>query len=313
MHRHFCLDIGGSFLKLAIGEDRGLREIESVVTPSDYTSFLDRVATLLVSSGLQPGDRVGVSIAGSIDSETAAIRAAQLPFLAHVRFAPDLSSMLAERLGAALTTPIVVENDADCFAMAEAHFGAGRNAENVFAIILGTGVGGAQVYRGALLRGFGGTAGEWGHGPFIQKQDLALPGTAPQFACACGQKGCINTIGGARGLEALHAAAGNAVRDSKAIIEGWSAGDATCGATMVSYVSLLSDALALTLNITGAQIVPVGGGLSNARALLQAIEAEVQRKVLLPRPEPFVVRGETGHNGGLWGIHAQLLGLDAAR
>ena len=313
MHRHFCLDIGGSFLKLAIGEGRALGEIVSVVTPADYKTFLDRVATLLMSAGLEPGDRIGVSIAGSIDAQTSAIRAAQLPFLGHVRFAPDLCATLAERLAAPLTTPIVIENDADCFAMAEAHFGAGRNAENVFAIILGTGVGGAQVYRGGLVRGFGGTAGEWGHGPFIQKHDLSLPGAVPQFACACGQKGCINTIGGARGLEALHVAAGNGFADSKAIVEGWSAGDAACRATMVSYVSLLSDALALTLNITGARIVPVGGGLSNAQPLLQAIEAEVQRKVLLPRPEPFIVRGETGHNGGLWGIHAQLLDLEDAR
>ena len=311
MDRHFCLDIGGSFIKLAIGEGRDLHEVDSAPTPAEYQAFLSRTVAMLLTAGLQPQDRVGVSIAGSIDSHTDAIKAAQLPFLSHVRFVPDLASRLAERLSTPLARPILVENDADCFAMAEAHFGAGRKADNVFAIILGTGVGGAQVYRGMLLRGFGGTAGEWGHGPFIQKQDLSLPGSVPQFACACGQKGCINTIGGARGLEALHAAAGNTFCNSREIVSGWSAGDAACSRTIATYVAALSDALALTLNITGAQIVPVGGGLSNATDLLNAIAAEVQRKVLLPRPEPFIVKGETGQNGGLWGIHAQLLGMGA--
>jgi N-acetylglucosamine kinase len=313
MTRHFCLDIGGSYIKLAIGEGDSLSEIGSAPTPSDYGTFLSRTAGMLIDAGLAPRDRVGIAIAGSIDTGTAAIGAAQLPFLANVRFAPDLASSLAGKLGAPLGSPIIVENDADCFAMAEAHFGAGRGADNVFAIILGTGVGGAQVYRGELLRGFGGSAGEWGHGPFLQKQDPSLPAYVPQFACACGQKGCINTIGGARGIEALHAAAGNALADSRAIVDGWTAGDPACGATMAAYVSLVSDALALTLNITGARIVPVGGGLSQAPALLAALGSALQGKVLLPRPEPVIVRGETGHNGGLWGIHAQLLSMKAAR
>ncbi|WP_419907642.1 ROK family protein [Hoeflea sp.] len=307
MCKIFCLDIGGSFIKLGVSGADGLAETASISSPSDYDTFLDRLATLLLSEGIGPQDRLGISIAGSIDAENGSVHAAQLPFLASVNLAADLEAAIGTRMGAALKESIRVENDADCFALAEATFGAGRSYENVFAIILGTGVGGAQVYRGDLVRGFGGSAGEWGHGPFIQKQDPSAPGFVPQFACACGQKGCINTVGGARGLEAMHAASGNPLSESKTIIDGWAGGDAACTATVSSYVSLLSDALAITLNITGAQIVPVGGGLSNALILLSAIDSEVQRKVLLPRPTPLVVKGQTGHNGGLWGIYAQLM------
>ena len=307
MTRHFCLDIGGSFIKLGIGQDTGLAEIASVPTPADYEGFVARTVETLEGAGLQAQDRVGISIAGSIDAANGTIHAAQLPFLARVDFAADLGTALAGRLGAGLSAPILVENDADCFAMAEAHFGIGRGFDNVFAVILGTGVGGAQVYQGRLLRGFGGTAGEWGHGPFVQKQDPAASDFIPQFACACGQKGCINTIGGARGLEALHAATGNSLADSRQIVDGWAVGDPACSATVAAYVGVLSDALALTLNITGAQIVPIGGGLSSAAELLSAIDAEVRRKTLVARSQPVVIKGETGQNGGLWGIHAQLL------
>ncbi|MEX3011001.1 ROK family protein [Hoeflea sp. TYP-13] len=307
MKRNFCLDIGGSFIKLGIGEGNDLEEIASAPTPSHYEAFLARTVETLLTGGLRPGDRLGISIAGSIDADNGSVHAAQLPFLAGVSFAGDLGTALAELLAEPMHDGIVVENDADCFAMAEAHFGAGRGFDNVFAVILGTGVGGAQVYRGQLLRGFGGTAGEWGHGPFIQKQDPSVPGFVPQFACACGQKGCINTIGGARGLEAMHAAAGNPLLDSRQIVDGWAGGDPACSATITAYVSVLSDALALTINITGAQIVPVGGGLSNASALLSAIDSEVRGKTLLARSKPLVIEGQTGQNGGLWGIHAQLL------
>ena len=307
MSKIYCLDIGGSYVKLGTGNGNDLRETDAIATPTQYGAFLDRTTGLMVSAGFGPKDRLGVSIAGSIDAGNGSVHAAQLPFLAGVDFAADLEAALGARLGAPLRDAIRVENDADCFALAEATFGAGRGFENVFAAILGTGVGGAQVYRGELIRGFSGSAGEWGHGPFIQKQEPGIPGFVPQFACACGQKGCINTIGGARGLEAMHAAAGHPLCDSKAIIDGWTAGDTACTATVASYVSLLSDALALTLNITGAQIVPVGGGLSNAPALLSAIDGEVRHKVLRPRPEPVVIKGQTGRNGGLWGIYALLL------
>ncbi|MCP5000216.1 MAG: ROK family protein [Hyphomicrobiales bacterium] len=307
MKRHFCLDIGGSFIKLGIGKDDSLAEVDAVPTPASYDAFLARTVDTLMAGGLQADDRVGISIAGSIDADNGSIHAAQLPFLANVGFAPELGSALTARLGEPLHAEIAVENDADCFAMAEAHFGVGQGFDNLFAIILGTGVGGAQVYHGQLLRGYAGTAGEWGHGPFIQKQDPSMPGYVPQFACACGQKGCINTIGGARGLEALHAAAGNPLADSRKIVDGWSDGDPACSATIASYVSVLSDALALTLNITGAQIVPVGGGLSSASDLLSVIDGEVRRKTLQARNKPMVIEGQTGQNGGLWGIHAQLL------
>ncbi|MDA4847991.1 ROK family protein [Hoeflea poritis] len=307
MSKIYCLDIGGSFIKLATGNGDDLQEVEAVATPPEYGAFIDRTADLLAAAGIGPRDRLGVSIAGSIDVDNGSVHAAQLPFLASVDFGSDLGAAIGVRLGTPLKSAIRIENDADCFALAEATFGAGRTFDNVFAIILGTGVGGSQVYRGELIRGFGGSAGEWGHGPFIQKQDPSTPGFVPQFACACGQKGCINTMGGARGLEAMHAAAGNPLRDSKAIIDGWAGGDTACTATVASYVSLLTDALAVTLNITGAEIVPVGGGLSSATALISAIDSGVRHKVLRPRPEPLVIRGQTGQNGGLWGIYAQIL------
>ncbi len=306
--RNFCLDIGGSFIKLGIGNAQTLNEIGSVPTPTDtYRAYIGSIVDLLLSNGFANPDRLGISITGVIDRDKGAVNSAQLPFLASVNFCKDLASALRQENSGLVANPIIIENDADCFAIAEATHGAGRGFDNVFAIILGTGVGGAQIYQQNLIRGFGGSSGEWGHGPFVQNQDGTLPDFIPQIACTCGQKGCVNTIGGARGLEAIHRTSGKQKLNSQQIIDGWAAADADCSRTVARYVSIVGNALALTLNITGAQIVPAGGGLSNAPALLEALNHDVQGKILQPRPDPLIVKGTFGKNGGLWGINALLL------
>ena len=308
MSRNFCLDIGGSFIKLGIGSGQELTEIGSTPTPgTDYQRFLESLTQTLVSGGMNAADRLGLSIAGSIDADSGAIRAVQLPFLATVDLIADLRDRLTRQFGRPPQHEVVAQNDADCFALAEACFGSGRDRDNVFAIILGTGVGGAQVYRKRLVSGFAGTSGEWGHGPFVQRQDPVNPEFVPRIACSCGQSGCINSVGGARGLEAIHLATASERIDSRQILSGWASGEATCGRSVRALVSILSDALAVTLNVTGAEVVPVGGGLSTADQLLNALNEATQRKVLHPRPDPLLVKGQFGKNGGLWGIHARML------
>lgn len=308
MPRHFCLDIGGSFIKLGVAEAKTLEQLVERPTPADSLgNFVDDVIQMLMSCGMTAADRLGISITGTIDNSNGAIHAAHLPYLAQANLAVDLAEGLKSKLGTSLQHDIVIQNDADCFALSEARFGAGKNKDNVFAIIIGTGIGGAQVYRGQLIAGFNGAAGEWGHGPFVQRQDPSLPGYVPQLACTCGQSGCINTVGGARGLEAIHVSREQRMLDSRQIVEGWKSGDTSCGRSISTYLSIVSDALSIAINITGAEIVPVGGGMSGAGALLDALNSAVQKKVLLRRPDPLLVKGNLGENGGLWGIHARLM------
>lgn len=307
MPRHYCVDIGGSFIRLAVGEGPTLSRIAERPTPIDnLTGFLDGVTETVLAGGMSAIDRLGLSITGRVDACTGTVHAAHLPFLADIDLAAHLGDVLGRALGQPLQHEIMVHNDADCFALAEARFGTGKGHDNIFAIIIGTGIGGAQVYRNRLIRGFGGAAGEWGHGPFIQNQDPSSRQYLPQIACSCGQSGCINTVGGARGLEAIHLFRNREDLNSQQIIEGWISGDEACRLSVTCYISIVSDALAVALNITGADIVPVGGGMSGADALLGALNRAVQHKVLLPRPDPLLVRGKLSENGGLWGIHARL-------
>ena len=111
---------------------------------------------------------------------------------------------LARELGEVLQRPVIAHNDADCFA-AEALAGSGKGHKVVFGAILGSGVGGGLVADGRIITGQNGLTGEWGHGPITLTEVTLTHGRVRvPPACPCGQTGCLDTYGGARGLETLH-------------------------------------------------------------------------------------------------------------
>ena len=89
---------------------------------------------------------------------------------------------LQRDLEALLARPVRLANDANCLALSEATDGAGAGADVVFAVILGTGVGGGLVVRGALLAGANGLAGEWGHNPLPWPRRRRCPRRSPATA-----------------------------------------------------------------------------------------------------------------------------------
>ncbi|WVT73320.1 ROK family protein [Sinorhizobium chiapasense] len=296
-----CFDIGGSAIKGAIVHSRDrIFPLPRRTTPLDnFRQFVQVLESVLDEAGGHP-DCVAISITGVIDPETRRIKCANIPCI-------DGRELVAE-LEAALHLPVKIANDADCFALAEAGAGAGRGHRIVFGAILGTGVGGGLVIDGRLINADGGFAGEWGHGPAIAAQAGYPPIAIPAYDCGCGQKRCVDTVGGARGLERLHQTAHGKTLSSHEIIEAWRAGDAEAKRTVELLVDLVSSPLALVINITGATIVPVGGGLSNSEELLAEIDGAVRSRILRQFDRPLVVRGECRVEPGL--IGAALLGLE---
>ncbi|WDZ76693.1 ROK family protein [Ensifer adhaerens] len=295
-----CFDIGGSAIKGAIVHARDrIFPLPRRATPlTNFRQFVQVLESVLDEAGGHP-DCVAISITGVIDPETRRIKCANIPCI-------DGRELVAE-LEAALHLPVRIANDADCFALAEAGAGAGRGHRIVFGAILGTGVGGGLVIDGRLINADGGFAGEWGHGPAIAAEAGNPPIAIPAYACGCGQKRCVDTVGGARGLERLHQTAHGKTLSSHEIIEAWKAGDADAKRTVELLVDLVSSPLALVVNMTGTTIVPVGGGLSNSEELLAEIDRTVRSRILRQFDRPLVVPGECRVEPGL--IGAALLGL----
>lgn len=278
-----AFDIGGSRIRAGLWDGVALRPMGEAPTPvSDTEAFIGCLARLAKGSGARG---LAISIAGVVDPASGIGIVANIPAIDGLAIGPMLQ--------AATGLPALVLNDADCFALAEACQGAGRSHATTFGIILGTGVGGGLVIGGRLVSGAGGYAGEWGHGPVI-KGAYALP-------CGCGQLGCIDTIGGARGVERLHKMTTGQTATSETVLQAWQAKDSAAMATMALWRDLISGPLAMVVNVVGATSVPVGGGLSRAPGLVEYLDAALRAGVLRAPAGPLAVPAECGADAGLLG------------
>lgn len=295
-----CFDIGGTAIKGAgAWSVDDVRPVARRQTPiHDFEAFVGVLKSVIEEIGETP-DRVALSIAGIIDPDTERAVIANIP-CAHGR-------LLKADLEAALGLPVLIANDADCCALAEYGAGAGRGHRVVFGAILGTGVGGGLVINGKLINSEGGFAGEWGHGPVAATRAGNPPVELPRFTCGCGLDGCVDAIGSARGMEKLHRHLAGTEMKAEEILDAWQAGDEAAARTIDIYVDILSGPLALVINMTGATIVPVGGGLSNSTPLLAALDQAVRNRILRKFQRPLVVKAECEIEPGLVG--AAVLGL----
>ena len=191
------LDLGGSKIEgILLGP--GAKELARyrVATPrDDYAATIAAIVDLTarLMQGIAPGAKIGIAVPGSISPLTGLMQNANSTWLNGRPFDRDLA--------VALSTPVRLANDANCFALSEAIDGAGENARTVFGVILGTGCGGGIVVNGRLLDGPRGIGGEWGHNPLPWATSDEYPG--PQ--CWCGRKGCLETWVSGPGMAADHA------------------------------------------------------------------------------------------------------------
>ena len=150
------IDLGGTQLRLAAVNSSGALATEVFVattgvdvTTDDLMRELQRMWSQLSHQTIRAG---GVGITGVIRQQ----RLTASDFLPHL-VAHDLSALFSAALG---NIPVKIENDARCFLLAEARFGAGRGARNACGITLGTGAGGAVMVNGELITGANAEAGE---------------------------------------------------------------------------------------------------------------------------------------------------------
>lgn len=295
-----CLDIGGSGIKGAVAHSPSQIDVLGRLrTPlDDFETFAGAIGEILGLSPAPAGSTVAIAITGVIDPSTGVIKCANIPCIDGRTLAADLSARLQRS--------VVIGNDADLFALAEAGAGAGRGHAIVFGVILGTGVGGGLVIDGKVVTGPGGYAGEWGHAPVAATRVLDPPVELPRLACGCGQQGCVDTLGGARGLERLHRHLGGSSSNSVEIVADWEAGDPAASRTIDAFMEIVAAPLALVVNVVGAGSVPVGGGLAKSRALVDRLDREVRARILRKTTAPLVVSAALAVEPGLVG--AAILG-----
>lgn len=282
------LDIGGSYIVAAdIDTELVPLDVTRIRTPChDFDEFCLAIESLL-GNDTAP---VGIAIPALLHPVSGQATSANIPCINNRSLAAELSMRFAR--------DIHLINDANAFALAEATVGSGAGHSVVFAAILGTGVGGALVVEGRLLTGAHGTAGEWGHSPATT---LHCNIELPLARCGCGQLGCIDTLGSARGLERLYRHLAGKSLDSIDILHLWQNGDAIAQTTLKLYIDIVGGALAMVVNLLGPSIIPVGGGLANDISLIQALDAAVRARTLFKYDQPLLVAASQGPEPGLIG------------
>lgn len=266
------VDLGGTKIE-AVALDESGREVvrRRVPTPAgNYEAILAAIVDLVATVEAEAGPAlrmVGVGTPGAISPFTGLMKNSNSSALN--------GRPLDRDLAAALGRPVALRNDADCFALSEARSGAGTDADPVFGVILGTGVGGGIVVGGRAITGPNRITGEWGHNPLPWPRPDELPGPR----CYCGKSGCVETFLSGPGFARDHERHTGDRLDPPQIVARAAAGDEDAEASLGRYVDRLARSLAVVIDILDPEVVVLGGGMSNVDALYDRVPGRWDRYV----------------------------------
>jgi predicted NBD/HSP70 family sugar kinase len=206
-----------------------------------------------------------------------------------------LQKDLEETLG----VPVVLANDANCFALAETHWGVVKEnypeAKVVFGIIMGTGVGGGIVINGKVLTGKHGIAGEWGHNH--------LDNSGGQ--CYCGQVGCVETIISGPALQKFYKSISGSELSLKDIIERHrSGGDEAANKTLERLHYFFGKAVSVVTNVLDPDVIVVGGGVGNIDSIYTEGKKALAKFIFNNSLDVPILKPTLGDSAGVFGAAA---------
>jgi len=308
------IDIGGTEIKAATVNQSGtVVQARRVSTPASLALFRQAVCGLVGELLTPPATvhGVGIGCKGIINPKTS--RVDVLPGTLHYLE----GQLLAEIVSPALPggTAIASDNDARVALCGEMAWGAARGIRNAILLTLGTGVGGAILADGRILRGASGVAGHLGH--------LTVDPDGP--LCICGNRGCLETLFSARTIEseafaAIHRGIDSRLLDFEQKVPSCAQvfdlagqGDKVAGGIVAQATRVLGAGIAGLVHVLDPEIIILGGQISAAgNALLEPLRQEIRWRThgLLRREVPVVVSALPDPSGV---IGAAALALEATR
>lgn len=290
------IDLGGTKIEGVVLESKtNIQPLARLRVPTEahlgYDHIIgqvDKLVQMLKEATGQLPESIGLAHPGTLDPITGTIKNANTTALIGKPFDRDLSA----RLG----IPVKLSNDANCFAVAETLMGAVPqvlpNAEVVFGIIMGTGVGGGVVVRGKVIGGRQGIGGEWGHNHL---DDSGGP-------CYCGKTGCVETVISGPALQRWYKHLSGEDRKLHDIyLRAQEGNDPAATATMQRLVEYFGKAVAVVINILDPDVIVIGGGVGNIDLLYTEGVKEVAKHVFNPRVDTIFVKPALGDSAGVFG------------
>jgi predicted NBD/HSP70 family sugar kinase len=290
------IDLGGTKAEGIVIGPGGINDIlfrDRVPTGAEngYDHILNQIRTLVDmmerKMGYRPA-RIGIGTPGTHDPGVGTMKGCNSECMNGQPMKADLEKRLRME--------IAIANDANCFALAETRMGIVKekfpNANVVYGVIMGTGVGGGLVVNGHVINGLQGIAGEWGHN-FLDESG---------GACYCGKSGCVEKVISGPDLERYyHSLTGNKL-PMKEIYDRYKKGtDEAAKKTMQRLTHFFGLALSVIINIIDPDVIVIGGGVGNIDEIYTDGIESVKKFIFNHRLDTPIVKPMLGDSAGVFG------------
>ena len=248
------------------------------------------VANMKEESGLQPRS-IGFGTPGVLDPGLQTMKNCNSTALNGRPLKRDLED--------ALKIPVVLANDANCFALAETHWGIVKEkfpgAKVVFGIIMGSGVGGGIVFEGKVWNGCHGIAGEWGHNYLDDSGG----------ACYCGKTGCVETIISGPSLQRFYAGiTGNNISLKEIMNRYHHQNDEAAKQTIQRLCRFFGKAVSVVTNLLDPDVIVIGGGVGNIDAIYTDGIKSLKEFIFNNSVDVPILKPSLGDSAGVFGAAA---------
>jgi fructokinase len=290
------IDLGGTKAEGVVLGPGGLSDVlfrDRVATEADkgYEHVLNQINTLVSQMEKRVGykpDKLGIGTPGTLDPSLGTMKGCNSECLNGMPMKRDLEKILG--------LEVAIANDANCFALAETHLGVVKeqfpNAQVVFGVIMGTGVGGGLVVNGKVINGLHGIGGEWGHN-FLD--DSGGP-------CYCGKSGCVEKVLAGPSLEKFYQSISGESKNLKSIYEGFKNGsDPFATQTIERLTHFFGKAISVLINIIDPDVIVIGGGVGNIAEIYTQGVKEVEKFIFNHRLDTPIVKPRLGDSAGVFG------------
>ena len=292
------IDLGGTkvegvILKPGAKAEPLLRKRIDTEASKGYDHIVKQIATLVdlmkEASGLQP-QQIGIGTPGVLDPLLLTMKNCNSTALNGMPLQKDLQ----DKLG----IPVHLANDANCFALAETHWGIVKekspDARIVFGIIMGTGVGAGIVVNEHVWDGKHGIGGEWGHN-FLDETG---------GPCYCGKTGCVETVISGPATEKYYKQITGEAISLKEISKRYEKGEEAAKQTIERLCHFFGKAVSVVVNLLDPDVIVVGGGVGNIDALYTDGRRSLEKYIFNNRVDVQILRPSLGDSAGVFGAAA---------
>ncbi|HEY4288893.1 MAG TPA: ROK family protein [Puia sp.] len=293
------IDLGGTKIEGVILESIDnptplVRTRVDTESAKGYEHVIGQIAKLVANmeqlSGFKP-QAIGIGTPGVLDPTLQTMKNSNTVVLNGQPLQKDLEKYLQIK--------VALANDANCFALAEAHWGivksAAPKARMVFGIIMGTGVGGGIVIDGKIWNGRHGIGGEWGHN-FLDESG---------GPCYCGKTGCVETVISGPATERYYTSlTGQKLKLKDIVARNQDGSDPAATKTIQRLCHFFGKGVSVITNMLDPDVLVIGGGVGNIDALYTEGLAELGKFIFNNRVEVPLLKPSLGDSAGVFGAAA---------